>query len=116
VKGLRLSRRDGLEEEPDARVGNEYSKTPDYTSTTGLFVQESNPDAQHVKRVVCEDRPETVTTRIGRRGQLLAMRVTMEHRKIRDDQRCDSRQRLQRQCNSAAQYCHEKSDAQLDGR
>jgi hypothetical protein len=44
------------------------------------------------------------------------MRVTMEHRKIRDDQRCDSRQRLQRQCNSAPQYCHEKSDAQLDGR
>src|ERR1022692_627650 len=94
AEGPRLSQREGLVEEPDARAGNEHPKASGNSNSTGLIVQESSPDAQHVKRTGREDKPETVTNRISRRGQLLPMGVAMEYREDRDDQRCDPHRRL----------------------
>src|ERR1700722_4709028 len=87
VEGRPLSKRDGLVEEPDPGAGNESPKTPGHTNSTGVMVQEPNPDAQHVKRAGREDKPETVANRISRRWELLAMCVAVEYGKDRHNER-----------------------------
>src|SRR5579863_9884595 len=89
VEGPRLSKRDGLVEEPDPGAGNEQPTGPGHTNSNGAMVQESNRDAQHVKRAGREDKPETVPNRISCRWELLAMRVAMEYGKNRHNDGCD---------------------------
>src|ERR1700722_13500420 len=87
VEGPRLSKRDGLVEEPDPGAGNEHPTGPGHANSNREMVQESNRDAQHLKRAGREDKPEAVTNRISCRRELLAVRVAMENGKNRHNKR-----------------------------